>query len=476
MRGAGATLETYWVKRGDVVSFMPGFHAFPGGTVGPSDVEFPVAGAHDERERALRACAVRELFEEIGVLLARPGARDQERIEGARERLLTGERTFAQLADEHRWRVHAEDLAFAGRWQTPPFSIARYDTTYYLARVPAGPEPVIEDRELASGEWITPARAVERWRDGEVALAPPVLHILEELARGEEGLPERLASAPDRAGRPILRIEFKWGIVLQPLRASALPPATHTNAYLVGEGEMALIDPGSGEPGELEALFALIEALAADGRRVSCVLLTHHHADHAGGVDAVRARLGVPVLAHAETARHVPVDRALADGETVHFAAARRAWSLRALHTPGHAAGHFCFLEERTRSLFSGDHVLGGSTVVIDPPEGDMTAYMASLERLAALDAEMLFPGHGSPQGAARRRIRALLRHRREREGRVLRALADGPRGVAELVEVVYADVTRDLWPWAERSLLAHLLKLEAEGRAARDGERWRPT
>jgi glyoxylase-like metal-dependent hydrolase (beta-lactamase superfamily II) len=104
-----------------------------------------------------------------------------------------------------------------------------------------------------------------------------------------------------------------------------------------------------------------------------------------------------------------------------------------------------------------------------------MAAYMVSLERLAQLDVEMLFPGHGTPQGAARRRIRSLLRHRREREERVLHALADGPRSVAELVEVVYADVSRDLWPWAERSLFAHLLKLEAERRAARDGERWRP-
>ena len=266
----------------------------------------------------------------------------------------------------------------------------------------------------------------------------------------------------------------KWGVVLCAMRTRPAPPATHTNAYLVGEGEMALVDPGAGEPAELEGLFDLIAALAADGRRLSCVLFTHHHPDHVGGVDPVRERFRVPVLAHAETARHVSVDRTLADGETVRLAAPRRPWELRVLHTPGHARGHLCLLEERARSLFTGDDIVVGSTVVIDPPEGDMAAYMASLERLAALPAEFLFPGHGTPQGAAQRRARSLLRHRREREERVLRALANEPRGLTDLVEFAYADVSRDLWTWAERSLLAHLLKLEAEGRAAREGESWR--
>jgi glyoxylase-like metal-dependent hydrolase (beta-lactamase superfamily II) len=259
------------------------------------------------------------------------------------------------------------------------------------------------------------------------------------------------------------------------MRSRPIPPATHTNAYLVGEEEMALVDPGAGEAEALAGLYDLIDALAAEGRRLSCILLTHHHPDHVGGVEAARIRYGVPVLAHAETARHLRVDRTLADGETVRLAAQRRPWVLRAVHTPGHARGHLCFLEAETRSLFTGDHIVGGGTVVIDPPEGDMAAYMASLNRIEELPVEFLFPGHGSPQGGAGRRVRSLLRHRREREEQVVHALADGPRTPADLVEVVYADVPRDLWPLAGRSLLAHLIKLEAEGRAARDGERWRP-
>src|SRR6059036_1779627 len=117
------------------------------------------------------------------------------------------------------------------------------------------------------------------------------------MADGDDDLAARLAAAPGRSGSPIRRIELKWGVVLHPMKTRPLPPATHTNAYLVGESEMALIDPGSGEPEELEKLFAVIEALGAEGRRVRIILVTHAHPDHVGGLEAARARLRVPVAA-----------------------------------------------------------------------------------------------------------------------------------------------------------------------------------
>jgi glyoxylase-like metal-dependent hydrolase (beta-lactamase superfamily II) len=134
-----------------------------------------------------------------------------------------------------------------------------------------------------------------------------------------------------------------------------------------------------------------------------------------------------------------------------------------------------CFLHARTRSLITGDHITGGAgTVIIDPPDGDMAAYIASLERLLAEPVDTLFPGHGSPQGGAFRRIRELIAHRLKRESKVLAALAREPQTVTQLVERVYDDTPRELWGYAARSLLAHLVKLEAEGRAARAGDAWR--
>jgi glyoxylase-like metal-dependent hydrolase (beta-lactamase superfamily II) len=171
----------------------------------------------------------------------------------------------------------------------------------------------------------------------------------------------------------------------------------------------------------------------------------------------------------------VRLDRVLEDGAEIPLAPGLSDWTLRALHTPGHARGHLCFLHERTRSLFTGDHIPGGAgTVIVDPPEGDMAAYVASLERLLGEPVESLFPGHGSPQGGAMRRIRWLIGHRLEREAEVLAALTRAPETLTTLVERAYADTKPELWKYAERSLLAHLIKLEAEGRAIREGERWR--
>ena len=481
VRGRGENLETWWVRRGDTVPYMPGFMSFIGGSVDASDLELPIEGA-GRGEHPRLACAIREAFEESGALVALATPVDPAPLPDARRRLLAGEAAFPALAQRLGWRFRADGLAFAGRWQSPPFRPTRFDTNYYLARVPEGLELSVIPGELASGEWVMPLEAIERWRNGATTFAAPILWTLIALSASAK-LPEtddatlaaRLALGPSHSAQPVRRIELKWGIVLDPMKTRPLPPATHTNAYLAGEREMALIDPGSGEEAEVRELVALIEALESEGRKLTTVLLTHHHPDHVGGLEAIRSLRSVRVAAHAETAKHVRVDVTLADGDWIPLAPGEHAWSLRALHTPGHTRGHLCFLHPGTRSLFTGDHIPGGTgTVIIDPPDGDMTAYIASLERLAREDIETLFPGHGAPQGAAQRRIQALIRHRLEREAKVLAALAGTARTLAELVERAYDDTPSELWPYAERSLLAHLEKLERERKAERAGESWR--
>ncbi len=472
VRGAGSSLETFWVRRSDAVGVMPGFWAFPGGSVDPQDQELDLEA--DLPDAILRACALREAFEETGVLAGLAASVAPEPLGEARRALLAAETTFPALARAHGWRFDPRALAFAGRWRTPPFAARRFDATFYLARAPEGQEPSVRVGELAMGEWVRPAEALERYRRGEVAFAAPILWTLRALTEGEAGLAERLARGPERAATPVQRIELTYGVVLHPMKTRPLPPATHTNAYLVGESEMALIDPGSGDPTELEPLFALIDTLGAEGRRLKLVLATHEHPDHVGGIDAVRERYRVPVAAHVQTAARLRVDRVLADRDLVELAPGAGEWNLRVLHTPGHARGHLCFLHERTRSLFCGDHIPGGTgTVIIDPPEGNMAAYVRSLARLLEEPVATLFPGHGSPQGAARRRIEWLISHRRKREALVLAALAEEPEPLEALVERAYRDTPSALWKYAERSLLAHLEKLEAEGRAVREGERW---
>ena len=474
LRGRGESLQVFWALRSDTVSYMPGFRGFAGGSVDPGDDAIEVAGFAGE-ERVLRVCAIREAFEETGVLLGATGALDLAALPEARRRLLAGEARFGELTREHGWRFEGSGLAFAGRWVTPPFAPRRFETAFDLAHLPAGPEPSVRVGELASGEWVRPVDALRRWQQGYESFAAPILYTLVGLAHGEEGLAERLAEAPEAAAAPVRRIELKWGIVMQPMKTRPLPPATHTNAYLVGEPEMALIDPGSDDPAELERLFELLGMLEDDRRRLAIVLLTHHHADHVAGVAAVRRRYPeVKVAAQAETARHIAVDLVLGDGDWIPLVPGVGDWSLQTIHTPGHARGHLCFFHPRTRSLFSGDTVIGGAgTVIIDPPEGDMGDYVTSLQRLLELPVETLFPGHGAPQGAARARITALLAHREAREARVIEALGGEPRSLPVLLDRVYHDTPRELWPYAERSLLAHLLKLEREGRARSGPSGW---
>jgi glyoxylase-like metal-dependent hydrolase (beta-lactamase superfamily II)/8-oxo-dGTP pyrophosphatase MutT (NUDIX family) len=475
VRGHGAALETFWVRRSDAVAIQPGFMSFLGGKVDRADAELELPGITDTLERAARACAIREALEEAGVLVASAGTADAAAREDARARLLGGTTTLPQLAKDHGWRFDPAQLVFAGRWQTPPFAPVRFDTFYFLARVPEGQSPHVVPGELAAGEWVRPAEALERWRRGEVTFVAPILWTLRALAEGEDGLAERLADAPRRAMTPARLVEMQYGVVLHAMPTKPLPPARHTNAYLVGESEMALIDPGAGEPEALEELYKVANALAALGRQVKLIVITHHHPDHLGGAVACRDRFRVPIAGHVALSPNLKPDLVVGDGDTLPLKAGVGAWDLTVMATPGHTRDSISLWHERNRSLFCGDLIPGGpGTVVIDPPDGDMTGYLASLERVASLEPRTLFPAHGSPQGAAARRARGLIAHRLERESRVLAALSEEPKEAAELVPFAYADVPQEMWQWAERSLFAHLLRLESLGRARREDGRWR--
>ncbi len=245
-----------------------------------------------------------------------------------------------------------------------------------------------------------------------------------------------------------------------------------TNTFLVADeiaGEVVVIDPGPDIP---EHLRHIADTIAERGR-ATAILVTHGHPDHADGAASLRELLGVPVYAWSREG--VPAsDRPLADGAVISVGTRR----LRALHTPGHRFDHLCFLLEDSRALFAGDLIAGVGTVVIAPPEGDLLDYLASLRRLQTLDLRLILPAHGPFLDDPEAVLSYYIAHREERERQVLAALATGPQTVGELVSVIYADVSADLHPIAAYSVLAHLYKLEREGRVHRlpvtdDQERW---
>lgn len=255
------------------------------------------------------------------------------------------------------------------------------------------------------------------------------------------------------------------GIRVLALRTPTLPPAAHTNTYLVGpeRGPQLVIDPGSPYPDQQAVLTRVLAQEAASGRPVAMVLLTHHHGDHVGGAQALAAEQGVPIAAHANTARRlagkVAVTRLLEADETLDD------FAVRCVYTPGHADGHLCF--EHGAASIVGDMVAGLGWILIDPVEGDMAQYLASLEILLARPATQLLPAHGPMIADGPAKLHEYIQHRTMREDRVLAALAaTTDAALADLMPTAYADTPRPLWPLAERVLRAHLDKLVREGRA----------
>jgi ribonuclease/clavin/mitogillin len=462
--------EVFLVRRDGARRFAGGWHAFPGGRLDPEDAAVPVAGAEGEAA-ALVACAARELFEETGVLLASGSERlTPEARDAARRALLDGGQPLRPVLEAHGLALEASRLVPAGRWITPEHLPLRYDARLFLVRLPAGESAVVWPGELVDGAFRDCVDALEAWERGELLLHPPNLNALQVLARPGPIDLDALRDPPRCAGFIASRIEFQGGFFQAALRTPTLPPATHTNTWLLpAEGGLAVVDPGPPEPDEQARLFALLDAHAAEGRPPREIWLTHVHPDHVGAVGALVARHRLPVRAHPLAAGRagaeiVPLREGDRLGEGGRF---------RVLETPGHAREHLSFLDEASGALVLGDMVSTLSTIVIDPPEGDMAEYERQLARLEALAPRTLYPAHGPPAPDGAERLAAYRAHRRERERLVVAALAQ-PGTLEEITARAYADTPPVIHPVAARSCLAVLEKLRAEDRADSVGGVWR--
>jgi glyoxylase-like metal-dependent hydrolase (beta-lactamase superfamily II) len=287
-------------------------------------------------------------------------------------------------------------------------------------------------------------------------------------------------------------------VVLEPLVRRVLAPNaspytfTGTQTYLVGgDGDVAVIDPGPADTGvaghadtngqgHVEAILAAI-----GGNRVTAIVCTHTHRDHSPASRALQAATGAPIIGCAPLAFEddgpradaafdpdYQPDRVLADGETLHGAG----WTLEAVATPGHTSNHLCFALRESGALFTGDHVMGWSTSVVSPPDGDMAAYMASLTRLYERDDRVYYPAHGPQIDNPRQFVRGMIGHRRQRERQIATLLDAGPKAIPALVAAMYKGLDPRLTGAAGRSVLAHQIDLERQGRVRNDNEIWHAT
>ncbi len=471
-------VETFWLRRGAQLAFAGGYYAFPGGKVDAADASVEVEGARG-LEASLRVAAARELFEETGVLMAAGAERlTPGELNDARKAVLARERGFADVLKGHGLSLRAGDFLEAGRWITPNFLPTRFDARFFLVQAPTGATAEVWPGEIAEGEWTAPVEALSRWEVGTALLHPPNLHALQTLTSFTtlEDAASRLRQQPHCPGFIAMRIEFQRGIRLFPLETPTLPPATHTNCYILGNGELLIVDPGAAEVRQYARLLALVTGLASEGKRPKAVLVTHHHADHVGGARAVAERLKVPLWAHERTADRLdaPVGRTLNDGEQL-VLQGLPAMKLTVVHTPGHARGHVCLVDTASKAAIVGDMVAGLGTILIDPPEGDMTDYLASLRRLRDLPVTTLYPAHGPPIADGVGKLNEYLKHREHRERLVFEAVSSAGVTLKDIVGTAYADTAAELHPIAERSTQAILIKLVRENRVVRKDDRYFP-
>ena len=530
-------IEVFMVQRTTEVVFAKGMHVFPGGGLDPADHHDEIASlcvgltdatasntlGIDKGGLAYWIAAIRECFEEAGLLLGyrhdnelvRLAAHEALRLSDLRSALAENKITFVDVLKAEQFRVATDKIAYYSHWITMPGRPKRYDTRFFVAQAPVGQVAKQDGYETVGHRWVRPADAIEKSRLGEIDLMFPTIKTLESLARfatvqelldyarapkpkqlmaprtgtGRDGKPEILIPGDyayaelgkiDAAGVGVGKTYIEPGVAVEiapnVLRVTAGNPGMMTgpgtNSYLIGNHDtgIAVIDPG---PPLAEHIDALLKAARGS---IKWILCTHTHLDHSPATLELKARTGATVYGMPPPPYPNQDQTFAPDVQVTHQQALQVAGAtLRVIHTPGHASNQVCYLHETERLMFTGDHIMQGSTVVINPPDGNMATYLTSLRLLFDEKIDFLAPGHGFLMDKPTEAVERILVHRQDRENKVVAALRTfkQPVTLEELVPVAYKDTAEKLHKVAMRSLFAHLQKLVEEQRVVYANERW---
>lgn len=515
LRDGTKGLEVMMTRRSMTASFAPGAYVFPGGRVDSADKSWaetlsdPQASSDRQLTTAFALAAIRESFEELGLVLARDEAGQWPGSEAIEKMDRSGNTPFVEVMAANGLTPALDAIHWFTHWVTDRDLPKRFDTRFFVAVMPAGQQAVADESEQFEPVWVNPSEALQRHDDGQFEMVFPTIRTLRHLsnyASASEVLAfaetldpvadtKRWQSCP-RAGylrgnverfsenesaygelemvspdgtihhtldwqhEPVALLRYLWRVTA-PNPGRMTGPGT--NSYVIGDGnEFVVVDPGPNHPEHLSRLAGLVTG------KLVAIVCTHSHPDHYPGAAPLRdliGQTGVPILGRLAGPDFNPnwvfePDRELQDNEILTCGSE----TIRMLHTPGHASNHVCLLLERDRLLLSGDHILNGSTTVIDHPDGNMLDYMSSLHRLRAEPVNFILPAHGYVLGEPVAHIDGLIKHRLKREAKVLNAVKQaGPATIDELVVIAYDDVNVQLHPVAKRSLTAHLHKLHEE-------------
>ena len=519
LRDSPEGVEVLMTRRSPTASFAPGAYVFPGGGIDAAD-----AAAHtlstrrptqSDEHLTQAIAAIRESFEELGILLATRS--DDSLASGDDVAALDRQAPLAAQCEARGLKLAADKVYVLAHWITDRDLPRRFDVPFLVARMPEGQTPAADEAEQFEPVWVRPQDALERHKAGNFFIIFPTIRTLERLqtysdvqsilaaCSAEKPLWTSCPRAGFLAGKEVRYMEHESpfgelemvtpdGQLLHSLDWQSEKPVSllknvqrmtagnpgfmtgpGTNSYLVGDPRTGyiVIDPGPVDDAHTERLWR------AAGGNIKYIVCTHSHADHSPGAKPLQALctpnkppiLGLPSAPTARASSEFTPDELFADDQRLVLTADSPdgpiTHTLRAIHTPGHAANHLCLMLEEDGVLFSGDHILNGSTTVVDPPDGDMTAYLDSLDKLSAActehDANFILPAHGYVLGSARQQIAHLRKHRLAREAKVLAAMQALPQGsMDDWVAKAYDDVPSRVWPVAKRSMLAHVERIQA--------------
>jgi recombination protein RecT len=503
-------------RRSLTASFAPGAYVFPGGGIDAAD-----ALAHRQSTRRATQgdlhltqaiAAIRESFEELGVLLARHA--DGSYATTTDIASLDRKAPFAAQCKERGLTLAGDEVFVLAHWIADRDLSRRFDVPFLVARMPNGQSPVADEAEQFEPVWVRPAEALARHAAGSFLIIFPTIRTLERLQHypsvdsvlaacaseiplwtscprtgllaGEEArymeheapYGELALTSPD--GQIVHALDWQTArpvaLLKNVMRLTAPNPGMMTgpgtNSYIVGDAATGyiVIDPGPNEAGHIQRLYE------ATGGRIEAIVCTHSHPDHSPGARPLQALcahrppiLGLPSAATARPDSVFAPDRSLSNQELLVLSGYGLEHTLMVILTPGHAANHLCLVLLEDGLLFSGDHILNGSTTVVNPPDGAMTPYLDSLDALAAAcDAhsiEFILPAHGYVLGEAKTAIAKLKAHRLTREAKVIGAMQAQPKGTMDdWVKLAYDDMDPRIWPLAKRSLLAHVDRIRELG------------
>jgi glyoxylase-like metal-dependent hydrolase (beta-lactamase superfamily II)/8-oxo-dGTP pyrophosphatase MutT (NUDIX family) len=516
LRDTPQGIEVLMTRRSMTASFAPGAYVFPGGGIDAAD-----ALAHSQSTRRATQgdlhltqaiAAIRESFEELGVLLARHA--DGSYATTADIASLDRKAPFAAQCKERGLTLAGDEVFVLAHWIADRDLSRRFDVPFLAARMPEGQTPVADEAEQFEPVWVRPADALARHAAGSFLIIFPTIRTLERLQhypdvdsvlaacaseiplwtscprtgllKGEEArymeheapYGELALTSPD--GQVVHTLDWQAArpvpLLKNVMRLTAPNPGMMTgpgtNSYIVGDTASGyiVIDPGPNDAGHIQRLYD------ATGGRIETIVCTHSHPDHSPGARPLQALcahrppiLGLPSAATARPDSFFAPDRSLSNQELLTLSGHGLEHTLMVILTPGHAANHLCLVLLEDGLLFSGDHILNGSTTVVNPPDGAMTPYLDSLDALAAAcDAhsiEFILPAHGYVLGEAKTAIAQLKAHRLKREAKVIGAMQAQPEGTMDdWVKLAYDDMDPRIWPLAKRSLLAHVDRVRELG------------